>query len=333
MDRIAIIGTGLIGTSLGLAIKQARLPAELTGFDISRRASAAAEKMGAVDKSYSYIDDALKGARLVIVATPVHSIREVLEFIAPLLEEGAVVTDTGSTKTAVLDWAEQYLPRSVSFVGGHPMAGSEQSGPKAARAGLFQGAVYAVCPGRDAHPQAVRNVVNIVEAIGAKAKFIDPVEHDSYVAAISHLPMLFSVALVACTSKSPGWREMSKLAASGYRDISRLASGDPLVNLGICETNQDNVTHWIDESIKQLYELRRLVKEDKEGLEKLFISAWESRAKWLAGVDPETRPGTEIPSWSKQMESLLLGEYVSKGVRRLPSDQDTTEDKTKYRRR
>ena len=150
MDRITIVGMGLIGTSLGLALKKADLGLEIVGTDRDRAVSGTAKRMGACDSTQNNPLDAIRGARMVILATPVGGIREMLKLYGPELEPGVIVTDTGSTKAEVLAWAEEFLPDTVSFVGGHPMAGKELSGPVAAEADLFQNATYCIIPGKGA---------------------------------------------------------------------------------------------------------------------------------------------------------------------------------------
>ena len=203
MDKITIIGTGLIGTSLGMALKKAQVKAEIVGSDRDRGVANRAQKMGGADSTEPNPLRAVRDARIVVLATPIRAIEEVMKLIGPELEDGCVVTDTGSTKVSVLQWAEENLPSNVSFVGGHPMAGKEESGPDAAQVDLFQGATYCLIPARNTGQDALGTVVNLVEAIGAKPYFIDPVEHDSYVGAVSHLPMILSTVLTRLTSSSP----------------------------------------------------------------------------------------------------------------------------------
>ncbi|MBI4338271.1 MAG: prephenate dehydrogenase/arogenate dehydrogenase family protein [Chloroflexi bacterium] len=323
MDRISIVGLGLIGTSVGLAIKKAKLPVELVGHDKEPTNAGKARKRGAVDKVEYNLPSAVTGAKLVILAVPVMAIREVMEVIAPHLEEGAVVTDTGSTKAAVLAWADQYLAPRVHFVGAHPMAGKEQSGPDAADADLFRNAVCCVVPSTRASEQAVKTVVGLAETLGARPYFVDAAEHDSYVAAVSHLPFLLSVTLVNTTAKGRGWREMASLAASGYRDISRLASGDPEMHRDICLTNRDSIVYWLDEFIKDLYALRNQVKDGGQDLLKTLNDAWEARTKWVAGVQPEAQPPMEVPKPSESMLSLFVGSKLAQRIQQSGSkDQD-----------
>ncbi|MCS7206890.1 MAG: prephenate dehydrogenase/arogenate dehydrogenase family protein [Dehalococcoidia bacterium] len=333
MERIAIIGLGLIGTSLGLALKQAKLPkVEIVGHDKDPHHASRAHKRGAVDKTHYNLHATIEGARMVIIATPVMAIRDVLETIAASVAPGTIITDTGSTKGQVLQWAQELLPDTVSFVGGHPLGGKEESGPDAATPDLFRGVPYCIIPGKGANPDAVKSVAGLAETIGATPFFIDAYEHDSYVAAVSHLPFLLSIALVGVTTRSPGWREMSKVASTGYRDITRLASGDPQMHRDICLTNRDGIVHWLDEFIKGLYELRNLVKDSAtapDALEKAFITAWQERAKWLAGVTPGQKEGPSLPTASDAMLSLFVGERLAKRMREL-QERERGKDKTPY---
>ena len=267
----------------------------------------------------------------MIIAVPVVAIREVMELIGPHLEEGCLVTETGSTKADVGRWAQEVLPEGVSYVGGHPMAGKEQSGPEAADADLFQGAVYAVCPSPFATKQAVASVVGLADTLGARPYFVDSEEHDSYVAAVSHLPFLLSTALMMCTSKGLGWREMSRMAASGFRDMTRLASGDPMMHRDICVTNGDSIVHWLDESIKELYAIRNMVKDDPEALERTLIEAWEARQRWLNGELRGDPPGAELPNTSDAIMGLLMGENLARRARELTGNDRN--EKNKYPKR
>ncbi len=331
MDKIAIIGLGLIGTSLGLSIRQAMgRDVEVVGTDLEPGHASTAKKMGAIDHDERTIAGAVQGANIVILATPILAMRDLMEFLVPYLAEGTVVTDVGSTKKDVVAWGEELLPAGVSFVGGHPMAGKESAGPKDADAGLLKGAVYAICPAPSATEEATKSIVAMIQAIGAKPYFVDPGEHDSYVGAVSHLPFLLSVSLINTTTKSPGWREMSRLASTGFRDISRLASGDPVMHRDIAVTNRDAVVHWLDEIIKNLHGLRNLVKDDQEGLEKALVDAWEGRARWLINRDAdETLVGEGVKS-SDQFMGMLLGDTVAKKFKEM--GDEGTEDPTRYRK-
>src|SRR5581483_11261416 len=183
-----------------------------------------ARKIGAIDQPYSALADAVRGAELVVLATPVGAMRVLLQNIAPALSPGAVVTDVASTKSQVISWAEEFLPPSVSFVGGHPMAGKEVSGVEAADAGLFKDRIYCLTPTARTRPVAVKKVSTFVEMLGARVRFLEPAEHDGQVAGVSHLPFIASIALVKTVAEGSAWGDASLLAANVFRDTSRLAA-------------------------------------------------------------------------------------------------------------
>ncbi len=250
MPRIAIIGLGLIGGSLGLALKRSHLrDVEFAGFSRSRETREKARKMGAIDHAAGSAADAAGDALVVIIATPIAVIPDVMEEIASTLQEGCIVTDVASTKRQVMGWAEELLPGHVSFVGGHPMAGKEQTGIDVAEASLFDGKPYCIVPSVHAKETAVNTIIGLAQLTGATPVFMDAEEHDSYVAAVSHLPLVVSTALFSLVHDSAAWAEMAQLASSGFRDVTRLASGSPEMSEDICDTNAGNILHWLDRMI------------------------------------------------------------------------------------
>lgn len=284
MKQVAIIGLGLIGGSLGLALKQSQLPGrEIVGFARKSETASEALRLGAIDRAELKLSTAVSKASIVIIATPVLAIRDILGQIAPHLPPRCVVTDTGSTKAQVMKWAQVLLPATVDFIGGHPMTGKETSGLDSADAGLFHGCTYCLTPAANASPEAVQAMAELIEIIGARPLFIDPAEHDSFVAAVSHLPILLSAALVSTTANNPSWPQIAKLAASGYRDLSRLALGNPEMSRDICITNQDNIIRWIDRYIEEMNRYRGLVSEGSGELMEALIQAREARRKWPQG--------------------------------------------------
>jgi prephenate dehydrogenase len=317
--RIAIVGLGLIGGSLGLAIRAAGLRGvEVVGYDQERSALAKAKRLGAIDREAHDLAQAVAGASLVVIATPILAIRQVLREAAPHLSEGAVVTDTGSTKAAVLAWARELLPKGVHFVGGHPLAGKETQGIDNAQADLFRQRAYCLCPDPEADERAVRTVLGLVQVVGATPLFIDPQEHDQYVAAVSHLPLVVATALFTLVRGSSGWAEMAPLAASGFRDTTRLASGDPEMSHDICLTNQEAILHWLDRLIGELYRYRRLIAEGGTELFETFARAQLERdaflAKKVVGREP---PQVELPDFKDALASLFIGRALSERIRRL----------------
>ena len=197
---------------------------DVAGFDREWGHTARARKVGAIDIEARHPADAVAGAAVIVVATPISQVRTAFEAIAQGLGEGAVVTDTASTKREVVRWASELLPEGVSFVGGHPMAGKEVSGLEAADASLFEGRPWAITPTAATPVRAIQAIGSLVSLVGAEPVVVDPEEHDSYVAGVSHLPLVAASALFALVSESQAWPDLAALAGPGFRDTSRLAS-------------------------------------------------------------------------------------------------------------
>jgi len=280
--RIAVIGLGLIGGSMGLALRRARWrAAEIVGYVRRTEVGRVALDSGAVDRVESSLKETVRSAELIVIATPVLTIENILSDIAADLAPDSVVTDTASTKLQVMRWAEQLLPPRVSFVGGHPMAGKETSGIEAAKADLFRSCTYCLTPAQQAKPAALETVIDMVRELGAEPMTIGAQQHDNLVAGISHLPLLVSAALVSATTRNPSWEQMSRLAASGYRDVTRLASGNPEMNAHICLSNRPAIISWIDEFTRELQRLRGLVADGNNEIEAALAMANEARRRWL----------------------------------------------------
>lgn len=287
-SRITIVGLGLIGGSLGLALQRVKTNFEIMGHDLDHAVAGRAQKLGAVDKTDWNLISACEGADLIFIATPVMAIKETLSAIAPYLKPGCIVTDTATTKRQVMQWAEEILPDTVNFVGGDPLVGKEGTGIDAASADLFTGALYCLIPLPDTEPEAVRLLADLVSLIGARPYFIGAAEHDGLVAGIDHLPFILSTALLNATSRSASWREMRRMASYTFREATRFASEDPHTCRDICLTNRQSIVRWIDACLESLREVRELVAaEDGEGLESLFTEMLTTRGKWLQGVDEE----------------------------------------------
>ena len=161
------------------------------------------------------------------------------------------------------------------------MTGKETTGLDEAESGLFEGCVYCLTPSQGASNQAAKAMEELVRLIGARPLFIEAEQHDKLVAGISHLPLVLSSALVSTLAHNESWAEMSGLAATGYRDMTRLASGSPELSYGICSTNQEAIGNWLDRYIEELKEYRRLIVESDSGLEELLREAQKIRQRWL----------------------------------------------------
>ena len=327
--RIAIVGTGLIGGSLGMAVQAAKLPGlEVVGYDIDRGVANQAEKAGAIDSAEHNLARAVSDSSMIIIAVPVLSVREVMQQIAPDVAEGAVVTDTTSTKLHVMRWARDTLPEHVSFVGGHPMAGKETGGIQNAEVGLFRGKAYCVCPAVDATESAVRSVMGLARLAGAEPMFVDPEEHDIYAAAVSHLPLMVSTAMFSMLRNSPAWPDMGMMASSGFTDATRLASGDPAMSHGIWTTNRDAVIHWLDRMADQLREFRKMLEDAQdEALLETFLKAQIERDVFLR--EPPRRQaeatGPQVDS-GEALLGMLVGGMMAKNIKRAKAVPDLMKD-------
>ena len=294
--RVALVGLGLIGGSIGLSLKRlSKSGFDIVGYVRRPEVAAVALSSGVVDKTQTSLAETVQGAELVIIATPVLTIKEILSQIAGQLPDGCVVTDTASTKFQVMKWAEKLLPPTVDFIGGHPMAGKETYGVQAAEADLFQGCTYCLTPSEKASAKSIDKVTSVVKKLGAIPFFIAAQEHDRLVAGVSHLPMLLSAALVSVTTENPSWHKMSKVAASGYHDLTRLASGNPEVNAHICLSNQEAILQWIDKFSQELERYRQLVTTGDKRLGQALTDANKARQEWLNKKKQE--PSNPPPGW------------------------------------
>ena len=320
MQRVLIVGLGLIGGSIGLALRRwaeehkvdNRRPLEVIGFDPNLDHQRAAEKLGAVDRGVWDLVKSARDADVVVLATPVSAMKDVMLDLAPRLRPGTIVTDTASTKAQVLDWADEILPSSVYFVGGHPMAGKTQS-IEGAEADLFSGATWCVAPSVRASEDAVRTVLGIIAAAGAEPYFIDPHEHDAYVAGVSHLPFVLSAALMNAVSRDASWRDMKTLTASGFRDTTRLAAGSPAMHRDIVLTNREAVTRWIDSFMESLAAFRQTLGADeataRKELDAFFSGARDARASWATQT---TRDGELIQGTAAELQPESVSDHMGR---------------------
>lgn len=242
IERIAVVGVGLIGGSLGLAWRRRGVVRCVTGVDVSPDVLRRAVEIGAIDSGTTDLAEGVAGADLVVMATPVGVTLDLAPVLARLVAPGTLVTDVGSTKEAVCLRMRQVLPPHAAFIGGHPLAGSEGQGIEAADPYLFQNAIFVLTPEGDAPRAGVDALRTLVEATGAQVVYMPPALHDRLVAAVSHLPQLVAVALVnavaAAESDYPG---VLSLAAGGFRDTTRITASPPEIWLDILESNRDAV--------------------------------------------------------------------------------------------
>jgi len=280
--QVTIIGLGLIGGSIGLALKQTNWQgARVVGYSRSPTSAPIAIDTGAIDEACSSLEESVRNANIIIIATPVLVIKEIFQRISNILQPDSIITDVASTKAQVLHWAEELLPTSINFIGGHPMAGREISGIKSAQVDLFKNRTYCLIPSPLSNPKSVETVKDMVINLGSIPLLIEADEHDNFVAAISHLPLLLSTILVSATTMDPDWIKMSRLASTGYHDITRLASGNPEMNANICLTNKVPIIDWLDKYIQELRHARQLISSGNAAIENYFSAAQKARQQWL----------------------------------------------------
>jgi prephenate dehydrogenase len=258
-ERIAILGLGLLGGSWGLALKKRGYPGRVAGYARHPETRDQAQRLGAVDECFSDPADAARAADLVIVATPVGTILDLLPLIRQYTPAHALITDVGSTKVRICNRACQVFFSNPLFLGAHPMAGKEHSGLEHADSELFVTARYVLTPLRpdDAQDSRVKAFSKLVEWIGARPFVIDAVAHDRAVAAVSHLPQLLSTALASLASEQVNQAHLPlELAATGFRDVTRLADSSYAIWRDICLTNRENIVKALDAFIGKLEEIK-----------------------------------------------------------------------------
>jgi prephenate dehydrogenase len=265
MARVAVVGTGLIGGSVGLAL--IALGYEVAGFDRDETRLTRAKELGAITEAAASLDDAVAGSELVFVAVPVASIAAAV--VAALDAGAAVVTDVGSVKKPVVTEVERQRPdASARFVGGHPMAGSEQDGVDGADATLFVGATWTLTPTANTDERAYTAVLRVIRELGADVVSVAPDHHDELVAFVSHVPQLAASTLMdVATTNEADRPTLMRLAAGGFRDMTRIAAGHPAIWPDILTTNREAVLGALDAYLVALARVRdHIVAGDREEL-------------------------------------------------------------------
>ena len=271
--KVAVIGLGLIGGSLALALKQ-HTCCTVIGYDQCAKTMASAEASGAVDVVASSMEEAVAGADVIVYAINPSLIGDAVRQTAAVMKTGAVVTDVASAKGDMADKLAVLLPNGVCYIGGHPMAGSEQAGFAAAHAELFRGRPYILLNHDPESKAAIGRLEALVSQIGAKAVVMDASMHDPAVAAISHVPHITAAALCIAAGEGDQGALNLTLAAGGFCDMTRVASSNPVMWADICCTNRDAVSGAIDHLQHVLDQVRELLaQDDQQGLAAFFGKA------------------------------------------------------------
>lgn len=275
---VTIVGVGLIGASLGLALKHAGVVTRVLGVGRSKENLDQAQKMGAIDGVVDLVE-AAKQSDVIVLCVPVAQMRAAFEVLEPHLEPRTMITDAGSTKGDVILAAKEVLgKKACQFVPAHPIAGGAQHGAAAAKADLFQGKQTIICPLQENSPQDTALITGFWESVGSEVKRIGVVQHDAIYAAVSHLPHLLSYALMASVVNSEDAEQKLSHIGAGFKDFTRIAASSPEMWRDICLGNRTAILKELDQYLLILNHLRKLVAEsDGVGLEKLFNKASKAR--------------------------------------------------------
>lgn len=258
-DTVAIVGVGLMGASLGLALRDRKLAARVVGIGRTAKTLRTARERGAIDDSTSSLARGVKSAELVVICTPVEQIASQVREVAASAPPGVLITDTGSTKEALVAAIGDELARGAVFVGSHPLAGSEKSGPAHARGDLYDGRLVIITPRSQTPVTASQAIAEFWRAVGAEVKEMSPREHDAVMAATSHVPHAIASVLAAATPAQ--WLD---LVGSGWLDTTRIAAGDAELWRQILLANRDHSLRALAKFGKVLSALRRALK-DRDG--------------------------------------------------------------------
>ncbi len=283
IGKLVVIGVGLIGGSFSLALKKAGFVQHVVGVGRSRANLDAAVSGGVIDEAARDAVEAVANADLVLIATPVGQMPEVMAQIAPALHERTVVTDAGSTKQDVIAYAARFLGRHVDrFVPAHPIAGIEKSGATAAFAELYRDRNVILTQKVDIDSSAVNLVRSAWEACGARIVELEPREHDEIFAAVSHLPHVVAFALVSMLSKRQDAATLLGFSGGGLRDTVRIAGSSPEMWRDICMANRDALIGLLDDYVQELERARAAIHSgDGNALEGMFERARSARRRWI----------------------------------------------------
>jgi len=274
-NKISIIGVGLIGGSLGLALKEKKPNFKIIGIDKQKIIEKAITR-GAIDEGIVNLEEGIKEVDVVILATPVKTILDLLPKINPFLKRGCLVTDTGSTKGQVVERANEVLSKDVFFIGGHPMAGSEKYGIDSADPYLFHNKTYILTPAHESNLGALKKISLLIKMIGAKKLILDPLEHDRIVSAVSHLPQIIAVSLTNAIGELAlrgNNNNYFKAIGEGFKDMTRIASSPYKIWEDICDTNQENILEMIQKFRNYLEVIEDKLKNDPNSLKEEFQKA------------------------------------------------------------
>lgn len=282
VDRLAIVGCGLMGGSFALALKEAGLVRKVVGFSPSERSRHLALERGVVDQAFDQLPAAIGGADLVLIAVPVSQMKSTFAAIRPVLGESALVMDVGSTKCDVIEAAQAGLgDRIKQWLPCHPIAGKEKAGIEHAEAGLYRDRPLILTPMGVNSPSQIKRATALWEALGCRVHLMSPQEHDQTFAAVSHLPHLLAFAyLLGLMGQSDHLQWMDR-AGPGFRDFTRIAASDPIVWRDILMANASHVLAQSEQFSQALHAMNQAIRSgDAQALQSLIQQASERRSAW-----------------------------------------------------
>lgn len=290
-ERVALIGLGLIASSMFWAMKRGGLAGEVTGYARSSETRETARRIGLCDRVCDTVAQAVEGADLVVLCVPIGAMGSVAEQIAPFLKPGATVTDVGSVKRDVIDNVAPHLPQGVHFIPGHPLAGTEHSGPESGFAELFDGRWCLLVPVEGSDPAAVAKLRALWEGLGSNVEEMDADHHDLVLAVTSHAPHLIAYTMVGVADdlRRVTDSEVIKYSAAGFRDFTRIAASDPTMWRDVFLTNKDATLEILGRFTEELFALQRAIRTgDGEHLHDYFTRTRAIRRSIIqAGQDTD----------------------------------------------
>jgi len=288
-DTVCIIGLGLIGGSIGLSMKKNNFDSKITGYAKTEKTLLRAVERGLIDYAEKSLVKAVDGADLVILATPLSTFKPIIEEIAPFLKKGSIVTDTGSAKFTVLEELKDLIPSEVEFIPGHPIAGTEESGPDSGFPELFENRWCILTPTEDNSKEGVESIRYFWELLGSKVEIMDALHHDKVLAITSHIPHLIAYNIVGTANDLANVTdtEVVKYSAGGFRDFTRIAASDPKMWSDIFTYNSEAVLEMLDLFSNDLTKLKKsILKKDTNMLFSSFEKTRNVRKRIIdAGQD------------------------------------------------
>lgn len=305
-DRVALIGLGLIASSMAHAMKQFGLAGEIVGYAKTEETRRVALEIGICDRVFGSAAEAVHGADLVVLAVPVGAMAEIAAEIGPHLAQGACVTDVGSVKQAVIEAVAPHIPEGVAFVPAHPLAGTEHSGPRSGFATLFQNRWCLLTPTEKSTPEATARLRRLWEAMGSNVDEMDAPHHDLVLAVVSHTPHLIAYTMVGVADhlRRVSNSEVIKYSASGFRDFTRIAASDPTMWRDVFLTNKEATLDILGRFTEELFMLQRAIRMG-DGDE---LHAYFTRTRAIRRSIIEAGQDTAAPDFGRVAPAATAGE-------------------------